>query len=42
MAKARQTIKAKVPKGTTPKLGEIKVSNPKTTKTTIKAKVHKK
>lgn len=41
MAKAKQTIKVKVHKGTTPNIGNIETTNAKT-KTTVKAKVHKK
>jgi len=41
MAKAKQTIKAKVQKGTKLNLGQMEASGKSKTQTTIKAKVHK-
>lgn len=42
MAKARQTIKAKVQKGTKVNLGQIEANGHSKTKSVVKAKVHRK
>lgn len=41
MAKAKQTIKLKVHKGSTPTIGQMQTTNGKV-KTNVRAKVHKK
>jgi hypothetical protein len=42
MAKARQTIRTKVHKGSKPPVASMEIKGPATVKTTVKGKVHKK